>query len=73
MIKYQQQRATSYYVVPESEISIAYLCVGGQLPDLMACADDIYVWPEGLSWTMAFTHELDWGLGPYFCLREWIV
>jgi len=26
---------------------------------------DIYVFPENLSWTMAFTHEEGW-LGPYF-------
>jgi len=26
---------------------------------------DVYVFPENLSWTMAFTHEEGW-LGPYF-------
>ncbi len=27
---------------------------------------DVYVFPENLSWTLAFTHEQSSGLGPYF-------
>jgi len=34
---------------------------------------DVYVTPPDFAWTMAFTHEQDAGLGPYFARREWVV
>ena len=72
LTRYQAQPVEKYYVVPEGGILTAYLCVGGRLPNLRLLLEDIYVWPDDLSWTMAFTHEMDVWLGPYFCLREWI-
>jgi hypothetical protein len=48
-----------YYVVPEGGILTAYLCVAGRLPNFRLLLEDIYVWPDDLSWTMAFTHEMD--------------
>lgn len=47
------------------------MIVGGRLPDFRSLYDDIYVWPDGLEWTMAFTHEDNY-LGPYFSRREWV-
>ena len=41
------------------------------LPDFRAYGHDVMIWPEGLAWTMAFTHEDGW-FGPYFCRREWV-
>lgn len=38
------------------------------LPDLTFLRTDIYVFPESMEWTMAFTHEQPW-LGPYFAWR----
>jgi hypothetical protein len=46
---------------------------GGELPDLQTLGDEICGWPNDLARTMAFTPETDWGLGPYFCRRGWIV
>ena len=69
---YEQQVAERYYVMPEDEFYPAYLCVGGSLPKLRSLVEDIHVWPADLSWTMAFTHEMDSELGPFFCMREWI-
>jgi hypothetical protein len=45
--------------------------IDGKLPDFRNSGLDIYVWPDGLEWTMAFTHEDGW-FGPYFSRREWI-
>jgi hypothetical protein len=47
--------------------------VNGALPDFRPLCDDVYVWPDDLAWTMAFTHEEASGLGPYYCRREWVV
>ncbi len=58
-------------VCPHDERLPAFEIVGGKLPDFRQHGLDIYVWPEGLDWTMAFTHEDGW-FGPYFCRREWL-
>jgi hypothetical protein len=42
------------------------------LPDFQGSGLDVLVWPEGLNWTMAFTHEEGW-CGPYFSRREWML
>ena len=73
MKRYEQQSAERFFVVPENENWPAYLCIGGELPDFRSLENDIHVWLEDLSWTMAFTHEAGIGLGPYFCLREWVI
>lgn len=32
---------------------------------------DVYFAPRDLAWTLVLTHELDWGLGPYFARPDW--
>lgn len=44
---------------------------GGSLPDFRNSCLDVLVWPDGLDWTMAYTHEDGW-FGPYFSRREWV-
>jgi hypothetical protein len=58
-------------VCPHDDRLPAVEIAGGALPDFRNSCLDIYVWPEGLDWTMAFTHEDGW-LGPYFSRREWV-
>ena len=58
-------------VCPQDSRLPAVEIVGDRLPDFRHYNQDTYVWPDGLDWTMAFTHEDSW-LGPYFCRREWI-
>jgi hypothetical protein len=60
-----------YFVCPHDEALPAFEIVEASLPDFRNSGLDIYVWPEGLTWTMAFTHEDGW-LGPYFSRREWV-
>lgn len=43
-------------------------CSGPELPDLSGCRDDLYVFPESLEWSMAFTHEQP-TIGPYYVYR----
>lgn len=69
---YLAEAVVPHYVVPEDENWPAFHCASERLPDLRIIADDIYVWSEGLAWTMAFTHEQEIGLGPYFSRREWV-
>ena len=68
---YRAQPAAPFLVVPEDRRWPAFRCAGGGWPDFAATRLDVYVWPTDLDWTMAFTHEQDSGLGPYFCPREW--
>jgi hypothetical protein len=63
--------APSFIASPEREALSAVRIIGGELPDFLGLCDDICVWPEDLTWTMAFTHERDWGFGPYFSKSEW--
>jgi hypothetical protein len=58
-------------ICPQDERLPAFEIVRRSLPDFENSGQDIYVWPNGLDWTMAFTHEDGW-LGPYFSRREWI-
>jgi hypothetical protein len=58
-------------VCPQHDRLPAFEIIGGLLPDFNNSGDEIYVWPEGLEWTMAFTHE-DGNCGPYFSRREWM-
>jgi hypothetical protein len=69
---YAQEHPSAVIVCPESPRVPAVQLVGGELPDFRSECADVYVWPEDLAWTMGFTHEESWGLGPYFCRREWV-
>jgi hypothetical protein len=40
-------------------------------PDLSALGLDLYVFPESLRWTMAFTHEQP-EIGPFYSRSEWL-
>jgi hypothetical protein len=60
-----------YFVCPQDEAFPAFEIVDASLADFRNSGLDIYVWPEGFTWTMAFTHEDGW-LGPYFSRREWV-
>jgi hypothetical protein len=40
-----------------------------QAPDFSGQGLDVYVWPQDLAWTMAFTNEESSGYGPYFAYR----
>jgi hypothetical protein len=71
--EYEQQSGDTFIVCPERSKTPAMRIVGGSLPDFRPAVDDVYVWPEDLNWTMAFTHEESLGLGPYFCRSDWVV
>ncbi len=60
-----------FIICPHDERLPAFEVICGSLPDFTNSGQDIYVWPDGLDWTMAFTHEDGW-FGPYFSRREWI-
>ncbi len=72
-LAYEAERSDALIVCPESGQLPAVCLTAGVLPDFRPECDDVYVWPDDFSWTMAFTHEESWGLGPYFCRREWVV
>ncbi len=61
----------SFIVCPEDEYTGTFRIIGGTLPNLRPTGLDVYVWPDDLAWTMAFTHE-DGLFGPYFSRREWV-
>ena len=69
---YQHERPASFLVWPEAPTVPMYRCSGGTVPVFSTSAADVLVFPPDLSWTMAFTHELGLGLGPYFSRREWL-
>jgi hypothetical protein len=72
--EYSQQIAAPFYLITEEAKGFpAYWVDEVPWPDLRSWLLDAYVSPEDLSWTMAFTHESESGLGPYFCRREWII
>lgn len=53
-------------VIPEDwRNSCGVRCSGHGLPDPTELRDDLYVFPESLEWSMAFTHEHP-RCGPYF-------
>lgn len=72
---YRQERPViDFHVIPEAENLPAYRCRAGELPDFTGHFLDVLVFPEDLSWTMAFTHETstDLEMGPFFSRREWV-
>ena len=70
---YRAEHAATFYVFPEDPVLPALECRSGQLPDFDVLQADVYVWPEDLSWTMAFTNNANViETGPYFSRREWM-
>ena len=59
-------RRREVYLMPED--LPAFRCRAAEPPDLSK--QECLVCPEGLDWTMAFTHEDGW-LGPFFSRRGW--
>ncbi len=71
-LTYESLSSPSRFIVcPHDDRLPAFEIIGGSLPDFRNSGQDLYVWPDGLDWTMAFTHEDGW-FGPYFSRREWI-
>jgi hypothetical protein len=60
-----------FIICPQDERYSAFEVRDGSLPDFRNSGLDLYVWPDDLEWTMAFTHEEDWH-GPFFSRRAWI-
>jgi hypothetical protein len=73
---YAEERPRSVLVVPEDEefdaVRIELPHGKDRRPYFGGIYADVYIWPPDLSWTMAFTHEQESGLGPYFSRREWV-
>lgn len=61
---YKEHESAAYIVM--SEDGEAFLT--DERPSDINCTD-AYVFPENLSWTMAFTHEEGW-MGPYFAKHK---
>ncbi len=58
-------RDTPLLLVPESwQASCGVKLANPNSADFSEVADDVYVFPESLEWTMVFTHEPN--IGPYF-------
>lgn len=69
--QYRQVPADPVLIIPESwSQGCGVRCVGAPPPDLTPLREDLYVFPESMDWTMAFTHEHP-DYGPYFVRREW--
>jgi hypothetical protein len=68
---YRHERPGRLFVIPEAQDLAAYELAAQQLPTFTAVYGDVYIWPPDLAWTMAFTHEENDGVGPYFSRREW--
>jgi hypothetical protein len=68
---YRAERPRSLIVSPEDHRLPAFRLETERLPEFSGA--DVYVFPESLRWTMAFTHEETSELGPYFSRAEWIV
>jgi hypothetical protein len=66
--EYELQRAAAILICPMREAYPALRLVGGTLPDLRPIYEDITVWPDDLSWTMAFSHEEHC----FFSRAEWL-
>jgi hypothetical protein len=72
--EYLRQAASRFIVNPEEGRGMglpAYRITDGQLPRFQGSKLDVLVWPEDLSWTMAFTHE-EGDCGPYFSKKAWV-
>jgi hypothetical protein len=73
MLAYEEERPKVLLICPEYEVLPAVrLLVAKRKPSFRQESGDVYVFPEDLSWTVAFTHEESLELGPYFSRREWI-
>ena len=68
---YRAESPRGIIVAPEDYRLPAFRLETERLPEF--AGTDVYVFPESLRWTMAFTHEESSGLGPYFSRAEWIV
>jgi hypothetical protein len=63
--EYLSQPLQPFYLVPEESAGLpGFHITASTWPDLRCWMMDIYVFPEKMEWTMAFTHEPD--SGPYF-------
>ena len=69
LLSYEAEAPGPLIVIPESWREAPALRVSGKPPDLTAIGFDLYVFPESLVWSIAFTHEP--GYGPYFSRAEW--
>jgi len=69
---YLSEQPGALLVIPESEALPAFRLEAVALPALFSLGLDVHVFPPGLAWTMAFTHEMSVGQGPYFSRREWM-
>ena len=67
---YFRQEPEQVLVIPEDwSHGCGVRCRGTRLPDFSDHLQDLYVFPESLAWSMAFTHEQP-SLGPYFVVRD---
>lgn len=67
------RRRTERRRCPEHEhLPAVRLQVAKRKPSFRQESGDVYVFPEDLSRTVAFTHEESMELGPYFSRREWV-
>jgi hypothetical protein len=70
--EYERLAASTFIILPGEKAQpslTAFRISGGDLPRFEDSGWDVMVWPDDLTWTMAFTHEEGW-LGPYFSMRE---
>jgi hypothetical protein len=72
LAEYGAQQPGVVVVYPEGLRLPAVRLTGERLPSFERHIADVYIWPEDLAWTMAFTHEASTGLGPYFSRCEWM-
>jgi hypothetical protein len=68
-IKGSCPRKSTEIVCAHHERLRALEIVEGSLPDFKKSGLDIYVWPGGFDWAMAFIYENDW-FGSYFSRCE---
>jgi hypothetical protein len=64
---YASQPPAEFYVFGEWDM-VGYKCEG-PYPDYSKSFEDIYIVHHNMKWTMAHTHEIIFGLGPYFSFR----
>jgi hypothetical protein len=70
--EYFSQPLCRFLILPdEAEHLPSYSCVASSWPDFREWQLDLYVCPDSIEWTIAFTHEEGAGLGPYFSRAEW--
>lgn len=74
VLAYEEEQPKVLLICPEYEelFPAARLVVAKRKPNFRQEGGDVYVFPDDLSWTVAFTHEEPARLGPYFSRREWI-